>query len=114
MKVGLILFSSAGLTLLARLVVTALVNAPVECLMGISFPGRKQWVLEKEEHSSPISSIWAVFVPVSAMSSVLAALLVLSFGFDWVFRIGAMFYTGAWLVIIKGAQLIYFLYRGFW
>jgi hypothetical protein len=89
-----------GLPLPVRLGITILMIAPVGFLMGIPFPGGNQWVLAEQEHASQVPWIWAVNGAGSVIASVLAALLALSFGFDWVLRAGALCYFGAWLVIM--------------
>jgi hypothetical protein len=88
-----------GLPLTVRLGVTALVIAPIGFLIGIPFPGGIKRMLVDPERSSSIPWIWAVNGAASVVSSVLATLLALSFGFDWVLRTGALCYAGAWLAI---------------
>jgi hypothetical protein len=94
-----------GLSLVIRLGVTIIVIAPVGFLMGIPFPGGIRWILGSYEHSSQIPWIWAVNGAASVVSSVLAALLALSFGFNWVLSIGAFCYAAAWLALNVGARL---------
>jgi hypothetical protein len=91
-----------GLPLFVRLGVAVLLIAPVGFLMGIPFPGGIRWMLLEQQRSAPIPWIWAANGAASVVSSVLAALLALSFGFDWVLRIGALCYAGAWWAITKG------------
>lgn len=93
-----------GLPLMIRLGITTMLIAPAGFLMGIPFPGGIQWMLGGQSHSSQIPWIWAVNGAASVVSSVLAALLALSFGFDWVLRIGALCYAGAWLAARVGAR----------
>jgi hypothetical protein len=94
-----------GLPLVIRLGVTIIVIAPVGFLMGIPFPGGIRWMLRSHENSSQIPWIWAVNGAASVVSSVLAALLALSFGFSWVLSIGAFCYAAAWLALNVGARL---------
>jgi SAM-dependent methyltransferase len=91
---------SLGQPLGLRLLITVLVIAPVGFLMGIPFPGGIRWMVGAEGVASQIPWIWAVNGAASVVSSVLAALLALSFGFDWVLRIGALAYAGAWLAVM--------------
>jgi hypothetical protein len=90
-----------GMPLWVRLSITVLLIAPAGFLMGIPFPGGIQRMLAEKQRSAPIPWIWAANGAASVVSSVLAALLALSFGFDWVLRIGALCYAGAWWVIKK-------------
>jgi hypothetical protein len=84
-----------GLSLAARLGITVLVLAPVGFFMGLPFPRGVQWL----EHAAPglIPWVWGVNGAASVVSSILAALLALSFGFRWVLLAGAACYAGAWL-----------------
>ncbi|MFH1632725.1 MAG: hypothetical protein ABIG63_01755 [Chloroflexota bacterium] len=86
-----------GWSLPLRMVVTLVMLAPLGFLMGVPFPRGVQ-ALEK---SAPelIPWVWGVNGAASVISSVLAALLALSFGFTWVLLIGAVCYTGAWLTV---------------
>jgi hypothetical protein len=93
-----------GLPLLMRLVITAFLIAPAGFLMGVPFPGGIRKMLKETQRSSLIPWIWAANGSASVVSSVLAALLALSIGFDWVLRIGALFYAGAWLAINLGER----------
>jgi hypothetical protein len=86
-----------GLSLLQRFVITVILLGPAGFLMGVPFPGGIRRMLAGNAGSGQIPWIWAVNGAASVVSSVLAALLALSFGFDWVLRIGAVFYAGAWL-----------------
>lgn len=95
-----------------RLGVTVVVLAPLGFLMGIPFPAGIAWLMGRETDQSrpPAESplvpwAWAVNGAASVVSSVLAALLALSFGFSSVLVIGAMCYAGAWLtVMVRPAQ----------
>jgi hypothetical protein len=89
-----------GLSLAYRFTVTVLLLAPVSFLMGVPFPGGIRWMLSSAGASGQIPWIWAVNGAASVVSAVLAALLALTFGFDWVLRMGALFYACAWLVVV--------------
>ena len=93
-----------GWTLAVRVTITAVVIAPVGYLMGIPFPGGIQQMLVFREKATPVPWLWATNGAASVVSSVMAALLALSFGFDWVLRIGALCYVGAWLAINRGVK----------
>src|SRR5688572_13479667 len=107
---------SLGLPLTIRLGLTALILSPLGFLMGIPFPAGIR-LLKQEQRKSPesevqagivpradISWIWAVNGAVSVISSILAALLALTFGFSWVLRLGALCYAGAWLMAWRLTQ----------
>jgi SAM-dependent methyltransferase len=85
-----------GLSLGLRVVVTVVLLAPLGFLMGVPFPKGIQAL----ETASPglIPWVWGVNGAISVVSSVLAALLALSYGFRLVMLIGAVCYAGAWLV----------------
>ncbi len=93
-----------GLPLTIRLVLTALVLSPLGFLMGIPFPAGIRSMRreqpegpENEAQGDSIPWVWAVNGAVSVISSILAALLALTFGFNWALRLGALCYAGAWL-----------------
>jgi hypothetical protein len=85
-----------------RLAITLLVLAPAGFLMGTAFPGGVAW-LERWSASEHIPWVWAANGAASVISAVLAALLALSWGFNFVFLLGAGCYAGAWLAI-QGAR----------
>jgi hypothetical protein len=80
---------------LARVLVTALLIAPVGFLMGMPFP-RGIAALRASEDVVPWA--WAANGSASVVSAVLAAMLALSFGFTAVLVIGAGLYLGAALI----------------
>jgi hypothetical protein len=86
-----------GLSLLARLAVTVIILAPLGFLMGIPFPAGIRLL----GLSSPqlIPWVWSVNGASSVISSVLAAILALSFGFNRVLFLGALCYAGAGLMV---------------
>jgi hypothetical protein len=102
---------SLGLALPFRLTVTVGVLAPIGLLMGIPLPAGIRWLTEslaRRQTEGPggrgaeailIPWVWAANGASSVVSSVLAALLALSFGFGWVLRVGALCYLGAWLTV---------------
>jgi len=82
-----------------RLAVTILSLAPVGFLMGIPFPGGIGW-LNRRGNEALIPWAWGINGATSVVAAVLAALLAISFGFDWVFRLGALSYGTALLMVI--------------
>jgi hypothetical protein len=81
----------------SRLLVAVGLLAPLGFLMGVPFPGG----LQRLTHTSNriISWVWGVNGVASVISSVLAALLALSFGFRCVMILGSFCYLGAFLVL---------------
>ena len=72
--------------------------------MGIPFPKGIQ--LLEGTNIDLIPWVWGVNGATSVVSSILAAFLALSFGFNWVIVAGGMFYFGAFTTIktIKAGQ----------
>jgi hypothetical protein len=99
-----ILSLALGLSLGFRLVVTALLLAPLGFLMGVPFPKGLHAILKPDGQSSQIPWAWAVNGAASVVASVLAALLALSFGFSWVLRLGALCYAGALVTGVVSAS----------
>jgi hypothetical protein len=92
--------ATLGFSLPVRIGLTIIMLAPIGFLMGIPFPAGINLVAEMEKHSLTIPWIWGVNGSTSVVASVLAALIALSFGFSWVFRLGALCYTGAWIAFM--------------
>lgn len=92
---------SLGLPLTFRLLLTILILAPIGFLMGIPFPAGIQWLqsFSVDEHPQ-IPWAWATNGATSVIASILAALLALTFGFNWVLRLGAFFYASALLTVM--------------
>jgi hypothetical protein len=92
---------SLGLPLGLRLAETIVVLAPLGLLMGMPFPLGIRW-LERAGPSGAglVAWAWGVNGAASVVSSVLAALLALSFGFSAVLVAGALCYGGAWLTVV--------------
>ena len=102
-----------GLSLIFRLLLTALILAPIGFLMGIPFPAGIQWIhtlyankVTVDEHPQ-IPWVWATNGAASVVASVLAALLALTFGFNWVLRLGAVCYAGALLTVLARSKEIH-------
>ncbi len=89
-----------GLPLTGRILLTVFVLAPAGLLMGIPFPRGLAWLEPRAPHLVPWA--WGVNGAASVVSSVLAALLALTFGFNWVLVAGALCYTGAWAAFTYG------------
>ena len=94
---------SLGLPLAGRLALSTLLLAPVGFLMGLPFPAGIRWLGTLPGHPLLIPWAWAANGAASVIASVLAALLALSYGFRWVFVLGALAYLCAWLVLKAGA-----------
>jgi len=99
-----------GFSLFFRLLLTALILAPIGFLMGIPFPAGIQWLQTllpndgtADKHSQ-IPWVWATNGAASVVASVLAALLALTFGFNWVLRLGALFYAAALLTVLARSK----------
>ena len=92
-----------GLSFGLRLLLTVVLLAPIGFLMGIPFPSGIRR-LEQGGLSENIPWVWAVNGSASVISAVLAALLALTFGFNWVLRLGALCYFGALLVLVTRSR----------
>ena len=90
--------AALGWSLIQRAVVIAVSLAPMGIMMGFPFPLGLAW-LEKSG-SSLIPWAWAVNGCTSVVAAVLAAILTLSFGFNMVLLLGAVFY-GLAAVVLK-------------
>jgi hypothetical protein len=104
-----LLFEAAlAMPLWAKLLLTALVLAPLGVLMGVPFPKGVALVAsgrmvpryrEEADTSGLVAWAWASNGAVSVVASILAALLSLSWGFPAVLAVGAGSYVGAWWVV---------------
>jgi hypothetical protein len=94
-----------GLPFTFRLGLTTAILAPLGFLMGIPFPGGIRWMVAKVEEAPLVAWVWAANGAASVVASILAALLALTFGFSWVFRIGALCYAGAWLSVMASGRI---------
>jgi hypothetical protein len=85
-----------GYSLTLRIIITIAALAPLGFLMGIPFPSG----IHMLEGAAPglIPWAWGVNGVLSVISSILAALIALSFGFNWSLLAGAACYAGAWAV----------------
>ncbi len=96
--------TTLGLPLALRLAITVAVLAPLGFLMGLPFPAGLRWLHENyassaSSASSSVPLVWAANGAASVISSILAALLALTFGFQAVLVTGALCYAAAWLVM---------------
>jgi hypothetical protein len=95
-----------GLPVFSRLMLTTLILAPIGFLMGIPFPAGIQWLQTTSRQGGTTTEralipwAWATNGAASVVSSVLAALLALTFGFSWVLWLGALCYAGALLTVL--------------
>ncbi|MFN2176936.1 MAG: hypothetical protein ACK2U3_13390 [Anaerolineales bacterium] len=90
-----------ALPLIIRITITIAVLAPVGFMMGVPFPKGIKKVTSQESNPILVPWIWAVNGSTSVISSILAALIALSFGFNLVFVIGGFLYLGSFLVALK-------------
>jgi hypothetical protein len=93
-----------SLALTSRLGITILVLGPVGFFMGMPFPAGIRWFSRDGGELGGIPWIWAVNGSASVVSSVLAALLALTFGFRWVFSLGALCYALAGLTVLWASR----------
>jgi hypothetical protein len=89
---------SLGMSLTARLGITMLLIAPLGFLMGIPFSAGLERIRKKYDKDTTavrwmVSYIWAVNGASSVISSILASLISLSFGFRITLAVGMVFYT---------------------
>jgi hypothetical protein len=101
-----ILNRSLGLPLTARLGITMLLIAPLGFLMGIPFSAGLEWMRKKFDKNTSavrwmISYVWAVNGASSVISSILASLISLSFGFRITLAVGMAFYALAFFLSRK-------------
>ncbi|MFN2302097.1 MAG: hypothetical protein ACK2TV_00040, partial [Anaerolineales bacterium] len=100
-----ILHTSLGYPLIARLVITLLLIAPIGFLMGIPFPAGLIWMrtIANDEdnpgNKALIPWVWAVNGASSVVASILASLLTLSFGFIQTTAVGMCFYLLAGIIV---------------
>jgi hypothetical protein len=82
------------LPLIVRLILSVVIIAPLGLLMGVPFARGLTAI-----HDMPdlIPWAWAINGGASVISAVVAVLLALSFGFNWVLWAGGAFYGVAWL-----------------
>jgi len=87
-----------GLPLSVRLAITIAVLSPLGFLMGLPFP--KGIVLLEKDAPRLIAWAWAVNGATSVVSSSIAALLAITFGFHWAVVAGVICYIGAGITLI--------------
>ena len=88
-----------GLSFSARVVVAVLALAPLGILMGMPLPNGIHKI--QNLAVSLIPWAWGVNGAFSVLSSILAALIALSFGFSWSLIAGALCYIGALLMLLS-------------
>ena len=88
---------SLGLPLMGRMLVTVASIAPLGLLMGMPFP--KGLGLLESRAPQWIPWAWGVNGAASVVASVLASLVALTWGFQWVLALGALCYAGAWVTV---------------
>ena len=99
----LLFTATLAFPLAVRLVVTILALAPLGFLMGMPFPGGIGWLIRRGDEGL-IPWAWGINGAASVVAAVLAALLSISFGFSWVFRLGALCYGTALLTVLADAH----------
>ncbi len=90
------LYAGLGWPLPARFALISLTLAPLGFLMGIPFPKGIAWLEKVAPYLIPWA--WAVNGSISVVASVLAALLVVSWGYTYVLCLGAAGYAFAFAV----------------
>jgi predicted membrane-bound spermidine synthase len=88
---------SLGLPFVLKVLITVVVLVPLGLLMGIPFPSGLK-IIERTS-AELIPWVWGINGTASVISSILAMLLALSFGFKVVLVTGALCYAGACLLI---------------
>ena len=86
-----------GLSLSAKLVLGCLALAPIGFLMGVPFPTGVRLLAGWDHSEILIPWAWGINGAASVVSSILAALMALSWGFNLVMYLGTACYAGAWL-----------------
>ena len=87
-----------GFPLIVKLALSCLIIAPVGFGMGIPFPAGIRLIAGWSRSEALIPWAWGANGAASVVSSILAALIALSFGFSWVLYLGSACYAGAWLM----------------
>jgi len=105
-----ILHKTLGLPLLIRVGISLLIISPAGFLMGIPFPGGLRWLQRENQTLSANSEwlipyVWAINGACSVISSILASLISLSFGFTVTFALGMVFYALAISISAKESRL---------
>ncbi|MFP4395307.1 MAG: hypothetical protein ACLFTI_08595 [Anaerolineales bacterium] len=92
---------SLGLPLAGRMLVTVASIAPLGVLMGMPFPKGLGLLESRASKRSQawIPWAWGVNGATSVVASVLASLVALTWGFQWVLALGALCYAGAWVTV---------------
>jgi len=105
-----ILHKTLGLPLLIRVGISLIIISPLGFLMGVPFPGGLRW-LQRKSQILPVNGewlipyVWAVNGACSVISSILASLISLSFGFMVTFVVGSVFYALAFSISRKETRL---------
>ncbi|HEY9122567.1 MAG TPA: hypothetical protein VIM80_06190 [Brevefilum sp.] len=99
-----------GLPLLIRVGISLTIISPSGFLMGVPFPGGLRW-LQRKNQTLPapgerlIPYVWVINGACSVISSILASLISLSFGFTITFIVGTVFYALAFIISRKETEL---------
>lgn len=84
----------------ARMLFTICFLAPVGFLMGIPLPSGIRLISRIKTNDLLVPWSWGVNGAASVISSILAAILAVSFGYDFVLFFGALAYFIAWIVLV--------------
>ena len=95
-----------ALSLGVKLALGCLALAPIGFLMGIPFPTGVRLLTGLDQSEVLIPWAWGINGAASVVSSILAALLALSWGFNLVMYLGTACYAGAWLMASLMAKLM--------
>jgi SAM-dependent methyltransferase len=92
-----------GFSLIARIILSVVIIAPMGFFMGIPFPKGIEMIGNHELNLIPW--VWGINGASSVVASILAVLMALSVGFIWVFVLGIAAYSGAFFSQ-RGLELI--------
>jgi len=96
--------ATLGWNLTYRILISVILIVPLAVTMGMPFP--LGLIVIEKTGSDIVPWVWAVNGSTSVMASVLAAILVLTYGFSVVLFLGAVMYTGALLLFFFGFKFI--------
>jgi len=101
--IGLVVEAISSPPLLIRFALTFLFLLPLGMIMGIPFP--RGMTLLGERHKGLIPWAWCVNGSFSVISSVLAMMIALSFGYSTVLLLAALSYAIAWAALMRLRQI---------
>ena len=102
--------ATLGLSFYNRLLIGIALLAPLGFLMGVPFPAGLRWLSSRSGSATSSQSdlaiipwVWGVNGAASVIAAVAAALLALTWGYNWVLRLSAVCYAIAWLTVMVAA-----------